>query len=71
MVKQTLLSAPKPIRDTALYSYNLACYEAQLGDVSRAKALLKVSFEKDPELKETALDDPDLEPVRHCKKEAP
>jgi hypothetical protein len=28
--KQTLLSAPEAIREAALYSYNLACYEAQL-----------------------------------------
>jgi len=61
--KQTLLNAPEAIRETAQYSYNLACYEAQLGAIAKAKALLKVSFEKDPEMKETALDDPDLEPV--------
>ncbi len=60
--KQTLFNAPEPIRDTALHS-NLACYEALLGDVAKAKTLLTISFEKDPELMETALDDPDLESV--------
>ncbi|MEJ0000940.1 MAG: hypothetical protein WDO13_18280 [Verrucomicrobiota bacterium] len=61
--KQTLLNAPEPIRDTALFSYNLACYEAQLGDLDRAKALLRVCFSKDANMKATALDDPDLEPL--------
>ncbi len=61
--KQTLLNAPEPIQDTALYSYNLACYEAQLGSVEPAKALLKKCFAKDAKMKATALDDPDLKPV--------
>jgi hypothetical protein len=30
--KETLLSAPTGLRDAPLYSYNLACYEAQLGN---------------------------------------
>ena len=61
--KQTLLNAPQPIRESALYSYNLACYEAQLGSVETAMTLLKTCFAIDPEMRETALDDPDLELV--------
>ena len=36
--------APLSIRETALYFYNLACYEAQLGNVPEARQLLKVCF---------------------------
>ena len=61
--RQTLLNAPVPIRDIALYSYNMACYEAQLGDVKQAKELLKVACEKEPNFRQQALDDPDLKPV--------
>ena len=51
------------IRDTALYFYNLACYEAQLGNLDEAKRLLKDCFSKDPQYREESMDDPDLEPV--------
>jgi tetratricopeptide (TPR) repeat protein len=61
--KQTLLGAPPAIRETALYCYNLACYEAQLGDRDKAKALLAECFKRDKSMREGALDDPDLEPV--------
>jgi hypothetical protein len=49
------------IRGTALYCYNLACYEAQLGCTESAKALLQECLAKDATMKATALDDPDLE----------
>ena len=61
--RQTLLNAPAPIRDIALYSYNLACYEAQLGDLKRAKELLTVACKKEPIFRHEALDDPDLKPI--------
>ena len=61
--RQTLLNAPEPIQNIAVYSYNLACYESQLGDVRAAKKLLKECFDKDASFKQLALDDPDLQPV--------
>jgi hypothetical protein len=61
--KQTLLNAPVAIRETALYSYNLACYEAQLGQHEKAKVLLAECFTRDKSMRDGALDDPDLAPV--------
>jgi len=61
--KQTLLSAPESIRDTALYCYNLACYETQLGNIEEAKRLLTVCFTREPGYREESLGDPDLEPL--------
>lgn len=43
--------------------FNLACYEAQLGDLDRAKEYLKAAIEIDPRFKMLALDDSDLEPL--------
>jgi tetratricopeptide (TPR) repeat protein len=61
--RETLLAAPSPIRNTALYCYNLACYEAQLGNLGNAKLLLRQSFDTEPAYRDGALDDPDLEPL--------
>lgn len=61
--KMTLESAPASIRLTALYCYNLACYETQLGNLGIAKLLLQECFVKEPRYREEALDDPDLEPL--------
>lgn len=61
--KLTLESAPQTIRETALYYYNLACYESQLGNLEAAKTLLKKCFSIDPTWREESLDDPDLEPL--------
>ena len=44
----------------ALISYNLGCYASVLGEMDEAKKLLHRAFSLDPELKMTALDDPDL-----------
>ena len=37
--KITLESAPKSIRITALYFFNLVCYETQFGELGRRKAV--------------------------------
>ena len=62
--KATLAGAPEEIREEALYCYNLACYETQLGHLEEAKQLLKACFKKDPRFREESQDDPDLEPLR-------
>jgi hypothetical protein len=51
------------VAHTALYSYNLACYEAQLRRTEKAKLLLKECFAKVPKMRQTALDDLDIQPV--------
>ena len=61
--KETLEAAPGTIRKTALYHYNLACYETQLGNIDKAKHLLKRCFAIEPAYKEEAAEDPDLEPL--------
>ena len=44
--------------------FNLACYEAQMGNLDRAKAHLKRATEIDAKFRLMALKDPDLEPLR-------
>jgi tetratricopeptide (TPR) repeat protein len=61
--KDTLIAAPAGLRKSALYFYNMACYETQLENVEQAKLLLKSCFEKDKKWRVEALDDPDLEPL--------
>ncbi|HEY8965042.1 MAG TPA: tetratricopeptide repeat protein [Candidatus Methylacidiphilales bacterium] len=48
----------------ALIPFNLACYAAQSGHLAEAKALLDKSLALDPGLREQALEDPDLAPLR-------
>lgn len=35
--KAVLLAGPETLKDNAIYHYNLACYEAQLGNIKEAK----------------------------------
>jgi len=48
--------------DTTI-QFNLACYEAQLGNLDRAKEHLKRATQIDTKFKRMALEDPDLEPL--------
>lgn len=43
--------------------FNLACYEAQMGNISRAKVHLKRATDSDTSLGLLAMTDPDLEPL--------
>jgi tetratricopeptide (TPR) repeat protein len=43
--------------------FNLACYEAQMGSLERAKAHLKRATEIDAKYRVMALEDPDVEPL--------
>jgi hypothetical protein len=47
----------------AIFHYNLACYECQLGDLEGAKARLKRAFELEQGFRTLALDDEDLRPL--------
>jgi predicted Zn-dependent protease len=64
--KQTLLGGPASLLDDAVYYYNLACYDAVLGNLEQAKVYLHASFRmnKDKTFREMAKNDPDLSQIR-------
>jgi predicted Zn-dependent protease len=62
--RELLLSGPPALKAEATYHYNLACYEAVLGNIQQARAHLDVSFAMDRKLKDIAHSDPDLAPLR-------
>jgi hypothetical protein len=47
----------------AIYQYNLACYECQLGNLAEAKTRLQRAFEAEPKYRLRSLEDEDLEPL--------
>ena len=62
--KELLLGGPASLRERPLFHYNLACYEAQLGDLPEARRRLTRAVELRPDLAERATTDPDLAPLR-------
>jgi tetratricopeptide (TPR) repeat protein len=59
-----LLPAAELYPKEYLVRYNLACYTAQLGQIKKAEDWLKAAMAlNESEVKEIALDDPDLEPL--------
>ena len=58
-----LNSGPAALKAEPTYHYNLACYEAALGNIEQARAHLNVSFAMDKSLKDYARNDPDLKPL--------
>jgi len=61
--RSILLTAVTGQPRVAIFHYQLACYECQLGDVEVAKARLKHALKLDPQLRMTALENADLEAV--------
>ena len=61
--KEILLNAESKFPKEAIISYNLACYECQLGEIKKAKNYLKKAFELDSNWRIAALDDEDLKPL--------
>jgi tetratricopeptide (TPR) repeat protein len=57
---RVLLSAPEWIRRTGILHYNLACYEAQLGDLTTARQCIDAAIEINSSFKKNAKSDPDL-----------
>ena len=49
--------------NSAILHFNLACYEAQLGNLARAKAYLTRAVALDNKYRLLAVDDPDLSPL--------
>lgn len=60
-----LQSGPQTLRDEPVYFYNLGCYELAMGRDQAAVTWLEQSFEMDPAHRKKAVQDPDLESVRH------
>ena len=63
-----LLEAVERIPKAAIFHYNLACYECQLGDVEVAKIRLEHALKLEPRYRLKALEDEDLEGVWDCKR---
>jgi tetratricopeptide (TPR) repeat protein len=59
--EQVLLSAPDWIRRTGILHYNLACYEARLGDLSTARQCIDTAIQINAGIKKSARVDPDLQ----------
>lgn len=64
--REMLCSGPESLKCEATYYYNLACYEAALGNLDAARTNLDVSFAMDRKLRDHALTDPDLVALRPC-----
>jgi hypothetical protein len=58
--EQVLQSAPDWIRRTGILHYNLACYEARLGDISAARQCIDTAIQINAGIKKSARMDPDL-----------
>jgi tetratricopeptide (TPR) repeat protein len=59
--RNVLLSAPEWIRRSGILHYNLACYEAQLGDLNAARQCIDVAIKMNAAMRKNAKADPDLE----------
>lgn len=57
---EVLLAAPEWIRRTGILHYNLACYEARLGDLSIARKCIDAAIQINSGIKKNAQLDPDL-----------
>src|SRR4051812_17416760 len=58
---EVLLAAPEWIRRTGILHYNLACYEARLGDLSTARQCIRAAIQLNAAMKKNARMDPDLQ----------
>lgn len=58
---EVLLAAPEWIRRTGILHYNLACYEARLGDLQTAQQCIEAAIQINAAMKKNAKTDPDLQ----------
>jgi tetratricopeptide (TPR) repeat protein len=58
---EVLLAAPEWLRRTGILHYNLACYEARLGDLSTARECMDAAIQINAAMKKNASIDPDLQ----------
>ena len=61
--REILLNAHPRFPGEAIIPYNLACYQAQLGDLRSAKDYLAQAFQINAKWRLAALDDVDLQPL--------
>jgi tetratricopeptide (TPR) repeat protein len=61
--KALLSEGGNVLSNEALWHFNLACYECQLGNLDTARARLDEAFRIDPKMRKQALEDGDLEPL--------
>ena len=61
--RETLIAGPQSLLEEATYYYNLACYNAVLGEMQQARAYLKTSFKMNKKFREIAEHDPDLSAI--------
>ena len=61
--RDILMSGPPMLLEEATYYYNLACYNAVLGEMQQARAYLKTSFKMNKKFREIAEHDPDLSAI--------
>jgi Flp pilus assembly protein TadD len=61
LARDVLLSAPEWIRRSGILHYNLACYEAQLGDLHTARQCIDAAIKMNEAMRKNAKADPDLE----------
>jgi len=59
--RDILTRAKKLFRNNAMIWFNLACYHAQLGELNEARVHVAEAMRIQPDFRETALKDPDLE----------
>ena len=57
---EVIQNAPEWIRRTGILHYNLACYEAQMGDICAARQCILAAIEINSAFKKNARTDPDL-----------
>ncbi len=58
---EVLQSAPEWLRRTGILHYNLACYEARLGDLTIARQCINAAIQLNAAMKKNARVDPDLQ----------
>ena len=63
--RQRLYEAPQAARETALYHYDLACYECRLGRIAPATQHLTEALRRDASLRSILDEDANLAPIRH------
>lgn len=61
--RDVLISGPAALLEEGTYYYNLACYNAVLGEMQQARAYLKTSFKMNKKFREIAEHDPDLSSI--------
>jgi tetratricopeptide (TPR) repeat protein len=58
--RELLLSGEPVLANEAMFHFNIACYECQLGNLNGAKQRLQRAFALDPKYRKMGREDPDL-----------